>query len=163
MKIAIVYYSKTGKTRQLIEYIYHKLKYFGEEVDVFMVRPVREYSSRLLHLNPRILYETMLSRSIPIKGDEGFKPETYDVVIIATPIWWGMEAPPIRSFVQKYASLIKTPTYCIATADLPIDYASKLMKTLETQGYRVKECIQVVEFEKDRSKIDAMLNKFRKT
>lgn len=163
MKIAIVYYSKTGKTKQLIEYIYHKLNYFGEKVDVFMVRPAREYSSKLLHLNPRILYETLLSKNIPIKGDEGFKPETYDVVIIATPIWWGMEAPPIRSFIQKYASLIKALTYCIVTADLPIDYASKLLKTLETQGYRVKECIQVVEFEKDRSKIDAMLNRISKT
>ncbi len=146
----------------MIEYVFHKLKDLGVGVDVFTVRPIREYSSRLLHLNPRTLYETLLSRNIPIKGDEGFKPETYDAVVIATPIWWGMEAPPIHSFIQKYANLIKTPIYCITTADLPIDYASKLLKTLKARGYEVRECIQVVNFEKDRGRIDAMLDKVSK-
>ncbi|MCS7128044.1 MAG: hypothetical protein N3E36_02070 [Sulfolobales archaeon] len=163
MKIAVIYYSKTGKTKRLVEYISHKLKDLGVKVDVFTVKPFREYSSKLLHLNPRILYETLLSRNISIKGDEGFEPERYDAVIIATPIWWGMEAPPIHSFIQKYASLIKTPTYCIVTADLPIDYASKLLKILKTQGYRVKECIQVTELEKDRGRIDAMLDRIPRT
>lgn len=158
MTLALVYYSKTGKTRVLVEFISRRFKELGVAVEVFALKPVREYSDKFLHLNPRVLYESMSGRAVPISGDEGFEPSKYDAVLISTPIWWGTAAPPIHSFILKYANTIKLPVYCIATADLQIDYALKLRKSLETRGYEVRDCITVRSLEEDVDRINLFIN-----
>ncbi|MEM2021372.1 MAG: hypothetical protein QXP80_03995 [Zestosphaera sp.] len=156
--LALVYYSKTGKTKELVDFISRRLRGLGIATDVFMVKPARDYYDKLLHLNPRILYESLSSKVVSIVGDEGFEPSRYGVVVIATPIWWGVAAPPIYSFVIKYANAVKSPVYCIATADLRVDYAVKLRGVLESQGFRVRECVTVRSLKEDADRVNLLIN-----
>jgi len=69
LTICIVYYSETGKTRRVVGYIGEGLRGRGISVRVIPVKPAREYFSRLLHLNPRILYEVLSGSPIEIVVD----------------------------------------------------------------------------------------------
>lgn len=59
MKVAVVYYSKTGRTRQVALYIGEKLGELGVQADAYEDRQIREYLRRFLHLNPRLIYDTL--------------------------------------------------------------------------------------------------------
>ncbi len=156
--LALVYYSKTGKTKELVDFISRRLRDLGVSTDVFMVKPIRDYHDKLLHLNPRILHESLSGKVISIVGDKGFEPSRYGVVVIATPIWWGAAAPPIYSFIVKYANAVESPVYCVATADLRVDYAVKLREILESHGFRVRECITVRSLKEDADRINLLVN-----
>jgi len=156
LTICIVYYSKTGKTRRVVEYIGEGLRGRGISVRVIPVKPAREYFSRLLHLNPRILYEVLSGSPIEIIV-EGFDPGECRALVIATPVWWGAASPPVYSFIDKYAGVYSGIVYCVTTADLRVDYAGRLRRELEAKGYRVADCISVVDPVKDRGVIDRLV------
>ncbi|MET1159727.1 MAG: hypothetical protein ABWW65_02090 [Thermoprotei archaeon] len=159
MDICIVYYSKTGKTRRVIEYFKEKISSAGYSVKVFFIRPAKEYFNKFLHLNPRILYEVFAGKVIDITGDEELDLNNCSALLIASPVWWGAASPPIYSFIHKYSGSYKGPVYCITTADLRIDYASKLRKELEKRKYRVVDCLSVVDPEKDIDKINKFIDR----
>jgi menaquinone-dependent protoporphyrinogen IX oxidase len=56
--VASVYYSRTGVTRAVSEFIVGWLAGRGLRVDVFELRALREYA-RPLHLNPRLIFDTI--------------------------------------------------------------------------------------------------------
>ncbi|MBS7605343.1 flavodoxin family protein [Candidatus Bathyarchaeota archaeon] len=57
MRVAMVYYSRTGYTERLVNELKLDLANKGFVVDVFRVIPIREYS-KPLHINPRLIYDT---------------------------------------------------------------------------------------------------------
>ncbi|MEM0250320.1 MAG: hypothetical protein QXG15_05990 [Desulfurococcaceae archaeon] len=59
MKVALVYYSKTGNTELVVHVLRKALGERGLQVDVYRVRPVEEYS-RPLHVNLKLLYDTIM-------------------------------------------------------------------------------------------------------
>jgi hypothetical protein len=81
--VALVYYSRTGVTRAVSEFIVEWLAGRGLRVDVFELRALREYA-RPLHLNPRLIFDTIFRGFAEYGGDEGFKPDAYDLVFIGT-------------------------------------------------------------------------------
>jgi len=65
-------------------------------------------------------------------------------------VWWRAASPPVYSFIDKYAGRYRGPVYCVTTADLRVDYTGRLRRLLEAKGYRVANCISVVDPVKDR-------------
>jgi len=153
VNVCIVYYSKTGKTRKVVEYIKRRLEESGISVNVFFVKPARDYFDKLLHLNPRILYEVLMRKPVEIVNAT-VKLEECDVLVIATPVWWGAASPPIYSFIAKYSGMYSKPVYCVTTADLNVDYASRLKRELENMEYNVVDCVLIVDPNRDRIKLD---------
>ncbi|MEM1508239.1 MAG: hypothetical protein QW262_08360 [Candidatus Bathyarchaeia archaeon] len=103
MRIAIVYYSRTGYTERVVGELGLCLKSEGFTVDVYRTLPIREYS-KPLHLNPRLIYDTLIRGGTDIR----FEPSEprlsgYSAVIVASPIWIGTLTPPIQEFLRRYA------------------------------------------------------------
>ncbi|MEM3848335.1 MAG: hypothetical protein QXS42_01030 [Zestosphaera sp.] len=158
LRVATVFYSKTGRTRRAVELLSQTLRERGVSVDSFAVSPAREYFSGFLHANPRILYETLANVIVEICGVENFDPTRYDSVVIATPIWWGRPPPPITAFIVKYSNVIRARTYCITTADLGVDYSSRLRGLLSKWGYDVVGCVSLRDPEAEVGKLGELAN-----
>lgn len=137
MKIAIIYYSKTGKTRKIVEKILEELSKYNINVKCFELKNIKEYSNILLHLNLKLMYETLSDKVVEINGDQEFNPNNYQLIIIGSPIWYGREVPAIRTFIKKHSGKVKTQIICFTTSTLDVDYSRKFKDKLEALGYKV--------------------------
>ncbi|MEM1645556.1 MAG: hypothetical protein QXL96_06775 [Ignisphaera sp.] len=107
MRTAIVYYSKTGNTKFIVELMQKTFRNRGIEINLFRALPLRDYS-KPLHINLRIIYETLIKKGTNIKLEPmGFNPEEYDITVIASPIWFNTLSPPIQQFLKMYANKIR--------------------------------------------------------
>jgi len=137
MRVAIVFYSKTGITKEIVLKISNMLKEKGIAVDVFELKPLHDYGG-LLYLNPRLIYETLIRKSTEITVIP-YEPklENYDILILASPIWCETITPPIREFIRRHKFPGKK-TICITTSMFPLKYSKKLKKIAEKYGkYKV--------------------------
>lgn len=99
----MVYYSRTGYTERLVNEMKLDLANKGFVVDVFRVIPIREYS-KPLHINPRLIYDTLIRKGTSIKFEPSvLKLNDYNAVIVASPIWIGTMPPPIQEFLRRYS------------------------------------------------------------
>jgi menaquinone-dependent protoporphyrinogen IX oxidase len=140
MGVCIVYYSKTGVTERAVSHLAEELRKRGVEVKVFSVKPVKDYYPKLLHLNPRLIYETVAGKSIEVTGVKHFDPNLCRALVVATPIWFGGPSPPITTFIKMFANKVKCPVYALATSIMAKDYAARLRKLLEEMWYSVRGC-----------------------
>ena len=104
-KVAIVYFSATGTTKTVAEYIKDAAK-----GDCFEIVPKEKYSSEDLN------YNNNNSRSTKEQNDKNARPEIannidvsgYDVIFIGYPIWWGDTPRIIQTFMEKHELSGKT-------------------------------------------------------
>jgi len=152
VRVCIVYYSKSGRTKHVAKVLRELLEKEGFSVDLFRVKPVCDYGI-LLHVNPRAIYDTLAGRVVEIKGLENFNPDNYDVIVIGSPIWFNNITPPIRSFIELFKGKISKPVICYTTSNIRRGYSKKFKKLLESLGYRVvldfsitklEECKQIL-------------------
>ncbi|MBR3152100.1 MAG: NAD(P)H-dependent oxidoreductase [Clostridia bacterium] len=97
-KVAVVYFSVTGTTKTVAEYI-------KDEVngDIFEIVPKQKYSSSDLNWNDNS------SRATKEQNNENARPEiennidvsNYDVIFLGYPIWWGNVPKIILSFIDN--------------------------------------------------------------
>jgi len=107
LKTAIVYYSRTGNTELLVKLLFNALTKQSVAVDVFKVKPLKEYSPPL-HLNPRLIFDTLVRKGTRvILEPAGFNPLNYSVVVFASPIWIGNLSPPIQQVLRDCAGKLK--------------------------------------------------------
>jgi flavodoxin len=95
-KILVAYYSHTGNTREIANQI-HKI--VGG--DIFEIQAVMTYPDDYEEVKKRARQEL----------DSGYKPalktkinniNSYDIVFIGYPIWWGTFAAPVKTFLSEY-------------------------------------------------------------
>jgi len=162
MRVAIVYYSKTGRTRRVAEYIRDKLVNEGFEVQIFEVKPVHDYSSFMLHLNPRVIYETIKGKIIEIIGVEKFSPDEFDFIFIGSPIWFGTITPPIRSFINMFKDKISDkPVICFTTSAIHRNYSLKFKEILDSMKFNVILHFEITNLDKERDIIDNVINEIK--
>lgn len=99
-KILVVYYSATSNTKSVAEKIANNLN-----ADIFEIVPVEEYTSEDLNYNnpdSRVSREhnDESLRVTELKNTQVENWENYDTVLIGYPIWWGIAAWPIDTFVK---------------------------------------------------------------
>lgn len=99
-KTLVVYYSATGNTENVANYIAA-----ATDADMFELEPTEPYtdadlnwtdeSSRVVyeHNNPEDRDVELVSTTVP-------NWETYDTVFIGYPIWWGIAAWPMDGFIE---------------------------------------------------------------
>lgn len=153
MNICIVYYTKTGRTRKVVEFIERSLSSGGFSVKTFLIRPLREYEDRFLHFNPRVLIHAISGRVVEIAGDEEFNPGECNALILATPIWYNKPTPPILSFAIKYSGQVRAPVYCVTTSALKINYYKTFKEVLESLGYNVVGGLTVSNLDRQKEEI----------
>lgn len=104
--ILVVYFSATGNTKRIAEYVAE-----GLDAELYEITPEEPYTDEDLD------YNNDESRSTQEMNDPSARPaivgkvenmEQYDTIILAYPIWWG-EAPRILdTFVENYDFTGKT-------------------------------------------------------
>ncbi|WP_372524859.1 flavodoxin family protein [Piscinibacter sp.] len=99
MKALVVYFSRSGHTRQLAKEIAARC---GADLEA-----IREARSREgVWGYCRSLWDA-LKRGTPPINAAFHKPAGYELVIIGTPVWNFGLAPPVRSYAQQHAKQFK--------------------------------------------------------
>lgn len=98
-KTLVVYFSATGTTEGVAQAIAEQLG-----ADTFEVTPVQPYTSADLNWTDRSSrvvqeYEDESLRNIPLTSTTVPDWDNYENVFIGYPIWWGIAAWPMSSFV----------------------------------------------------------------
>ena len=96
----VVYFSAQGHTEAVAEQIAENLN-----ADIFEIVPADEYTSDDLDWtddNSRVTreYEDESLRDVQLVSTEVPNWDDYDTVIIGYPIWWGIAAWPVNTFVE---------------------------------------------------------------
>lgn len=97
----VVYFSAQGHTEAVAEQIAENL-----DADIFEIVPADEYTSDDLDWtddNSRVTreYEDESLRDVQLVSTEVPNWEDYDTIIIGYPIWWGIAAWPVNTFVES--------------------------------------------------------------
>ena len=151
MKILIAYYSKTGNTEIISNAIREALE-ANWEVDMLKIEMVKEYSSFLLHLNPRIFFDTILNRKPWIRSLEDMSP--YDLIFVGTPNWYSQIAPPVNTFIEKMVNFEGKNAIAFVSSGLSGEsYAVKLKNSLEKKGLRVLKMLNLKQREINDSQL----------
>ncbi len=98
--ILVVYFSAQNHTEAVAEKIASNL-----DADIFEIIPVDEYTSEDLDWtddNSRVSreHEDESLRDVELQSTEVSNWDSYDTVLIGYPIWWGIAAWPVDSFVK---------------------------------------------------------------
>ena len=96
----VVYFSATGNTEAVANYIAN-----ATGADVFVIEPAQPYTSDDLNWtdeDSRVVqeYEDESLRDIELVSTDVPNWDSYDTVFIGYPIWWGIAAWPVSSFVS---------------------------------------------------------------
>ena len=98
--VLVVYYSAQSHTKSVAERIANNLN-----ADIFEIVPKDVYTSEDLDWtdsNSRVLkeHEDTSLRNVELENTEVENWEKYDTVLIGYPIWWGIAAWPMDTFVK---------------------------------------------------------------
>lgn len=98
--VLVVYYSATGNTAEVAQYIAD-----STGGDLFEIQPVEPYTDDDLNWtddNSRVSQEHADEslRDVELVADTVDNWEQYDTVFIGYPIWWGIAAWPVDGFVE---------------------------------------------------------------
>lgn len=99
-KTLVVYYSGSGHTQQVAEYIAQ-----AADADLFEITPEEPYTSADLNYNDsnsRVSreHDDESLRDVALTTTEVDGWEDYGTVFIGYPIWWGIAAWPVNGFVK---------------------------------------------------------------
>ena len=97
--VLVVYYSATGNTENAASYIAQ-----ATGGDLFEITPAEPYTDDDLNWsdeNSRVVYEyeNPEERDVALAQETPTGWDDYDVVFLGYPIWWGIAAWPVSSFV----------------------------------------------------------------
>jgi len=101
--ILVVYYSRTGTTRKVAEYITKQLGADMEEI-IDMKKRSGIWGFLIGGRDALMRKETKINE---IKKD----PSKYDLIIVGSPLWAGNMAPAIRTYLNKYKTDIKSMAF----------------------------------------------------
>lgn len=133
-KTLVVYYSATGNTKQVAEYIASVTN-----GDMFELVPVKPYSSEDLNWrneNSRVVNEhnNPDERNVELVNTTVDDFEEYDTVFIGYPIWWGIAAWPVNSFIEANDFTSKTVIPFCTSSSSDLGNSAELLKEAAGTG-----------------------------
>lgn len=96
MSKAVIYYSLSGNTKQAAKDIARKLGAKLFEIDLVKPLPKNTVKQMLVGGMQSTFGKTPKIKGVPDNIDY------YDEIILGTPIWAGMPASPVNTFIKKY-------------------------------------------------------------
>lgn len=133
-EILVVYFSATGNTESVAEYI---ADYTGGTL--FELVPVEPYTSVDLNYSNREsrVYQEYLDeslRDVELTDTSVDNWEEYDTVFIGYPIWWGIAAWPVNDFIEDNDFTGKTVIPFCTSASSGLGESSELLAELAGTG-----------------------------
>lgn len=133
-KTLVVYYSATGNTKAVAEMI-------AEETngDLFEIQPQDPYSDEDLNWtdeNSRVTreYENEDERNVELVSTTVDNWEDYDTVFVGYPIWWGIAAWPVNTFVENKDFDSKTVIPFCTSSSSGLDQSGELLAQAAGSG-----------------------------
>ena len=96
MSKAVIYYSLTGNTKEAAKEIARKLGAKLFEIDLAKPLPRKPAAKMLVGGMQSTFGRTPKIKGVPDNIDY------YDEIILGTPIWAGLPAAPVNTFIKKY-------------------------------------------------------------
>jgi len=133
-KTLVVYFSATGNTEEVANYIVAATK-----ADVFELEPKNPYTDADLDWtddNSRVVYEHNKPNARDVELVAVTVPdwESYDTVFIGYPIWWGIAAWPVDSFVKANNFTGKTVIPFCTSSSSDLGESGELLAELAGTG-----------------------------
>lgn len=133
-KTLVVYYSSTGNTEEAANYIAAETN-----ADLFALEPKDPYTDADLDWtddNSRVVYEHDNPDAREVELVTATVPdwESYDTVFIGYPIWWGIAAWPVDSFVKANNFTGKTVIPFCTSSSSGLGESGKLLAELAGTG-----------------------------
>lgn len=127
-KTLVVYYSATGNTKAAAGYIAA-----ATDGELFELEPVQPYTDADLRYNDdgsRVVreHDNPDERNIELAADFVDDWEEYDTVFIGYPIWWGIAAWPVDSFIEANDFTGKTVIPFATSASSGLGESGELLK-----------------------------------
>lgn len=132
--VLVAYFSATGNTEAAAGYIADALG-----ADTFEITPAEPYTSDDLNWtdpDSRVVYEyeNPDARDIALATDTPENWEDYDTVFIGYPIWWGIAAWPVSSFVEANDFTGKTVIPFCTSSSSGLGESGDLLEELADTG-----------------------------
>lgn len=133
-KVLVVYYSATGSTKRVAEQLAKNLN-----ADLFEIEPAEPYTSVDLDWtdnDSRVSKEhnDESLRTVKLKRTNVANWDSYDTVLIGYPIWWGISAWPVDSFVISNNFDDKTVIPFCTSASSELGQSADLLAAKATGG-----------------------------
>lgn len=133
-KILVVYYSAQNHTRQVAKKISEKLN-----ADIFEIVPENVYTAEDLdwtNSNSRVSkeHDDESLRNVKLKTTKVENFEDYDTVLIGYPIWWGVAAWPVDTFVKENDFKGKTVIPFCTSVSSGLGQSENLLKNESNDG-----------------------------
>lgn len=133
-KILVVYFSATNNTKNVAETLANNLN-----GDIFEIEPKEEYTSEDLDWtdnNSRVSkeHDNENLRNIELKINIPDNWENYDTILIGYPIWWGIAAWPVNTFVKSNDFNSKTIYPFCTSASSGLGQSDKLLENIANGG-----------------------------
>ena len=135
-KILVAYFSCTGTTKNLAE---NAAEVLG--ADLYEIKPETPYSETDLNWRDETTRATVEQRdekSRPALADKNAQIDKYGTVVIAFPIWWGIEPRIIDTFVESYDFSGKTIIPIATSQSSELGSSGENLKALVSQSAEVK-------------------------
>lgn len=136
--VLVAYFSATGNTEAAAGYIAD-----AANADLFEITPAEPYTSDDLSWtdpDSRVVYEyeNPDARDIALATDTPENWEDYDTVFIGYPIWWGIAAWPVSSFVEANDFTGKTVIPFCTSSSSGLGESGDLLEELAGTGARLE-------------------------
>ena len=133
-KTLVVYFSATGNTESAANYIAQ-----ATGGDLFELEPAEPYTDEDLNYNnddSRVSreHEDESLRDVELVADTVENWDDYDTVFIGYPIWWGIAAWPVDSFVEANDFTGKTVIPFATSASSDLGQSGELLAELAGTG-----------------------------
>lgn len=133
-KTLVVYFSATGNTKSAANYIAQ-----ATGGDLFELEPAEPYTDEDLNYNnddSRVSreHEDESLRDVELVADTVENWDEYDTVFIGYPIWWGIAAWPVDSFVKANDFTGKTVIPFATSASSDLGQSGELLAELSGTG-----------------------------
>ena len=133
-KTLVVYFSATGNTESAANYIAQ-----ATGGDLFELEPAEPYTDEDLNYNnddSRVSreHEDESLRDVELVADTVENWDEYDTVFIGYPIWWGIAAWPVDSFVKANDFTGKTVIPFATSASSDLGQSGELLAELAGTG-----------------------------
>ena len=130
----VVYYSASGSTEKVAKEIANNLN-----ADLFEVIPKNEYNSKDLDWtdkNSRVNkeHDDESLRNVELVTTKVENWNDYDTVLIGYPIWWGIAAWPVDTFVKENDFTGKTVIPFCTSASSSLGNSGELLKNMSNGG-----------------------------
>ena len=132
MKALVVYYSMSGNTKFVGDYIKDKIK-----ADTLEIKPVKSYPDKGFK---KFFWggKASFMKDSPELESYKFDSDKYDLIILGAPLWAGNFAPPIRSFVKENLDKLKDKkiaAYISSSGGKPTKAFIRLKELLEIDKF----------------------------